>query len=266
MGEEAKTAGEILFEGYLISQGYTDFEHEVRVERKSQRPDYTIRIEGEVYLCELKDFVQTRPLPRGGVFSFDSYGLIREKINAGRKKFKQYKDRPCGLVLYNVDMPLLELQEPDVMFGAMEGDFGIVIPFDPETGRGDESGIHQAFLEGGKMINPKTSRPQNTTISALVTLRYVNIGFMRHRKFYRDGFNLPKEQRDEYFSREINFDPEERYVGVMVWENRFARVPLTRHLFRGRYDERYVYDGEYMQRTFAGEGVLEYESLKPPEE
>jgi hypothetical protein len=263
MNNEANTIGEALFEEYLISQGYADFVHERQNEGKNKRPDYTVRVDRE-YLFEVKDFVQTKPFPPMG--SFDDYTPIREKIDAGRKKFKEYKGQPCCLVLYNVNVPLLELHSPEVMFGAMEGNFGITMLVDVEKGKVDESTIQHAFLDGGKMIRPKTSEPQNTTISALITVRHVHIGSMRYRKYYMDGTNLPPEQREEYFRREVPFDTEEKHLGVIIWENRFAKVPFPRNIFCGIYDERFIYDGQQIDRIYESKGILEYDSLKPPDE
>jgi len=166
MGNEADTIGESLFEAYLISQGYTAFVHEQECDGKSKKPDYTVHIKNEDFLFEVKDFVQTKPFPTMG--SFDDYTPIRKKINEAQRQFKPYKN---------------------------EGNFGITMPINVETGRAIESGMHHAFLDGGKMIRPKTSEPQNTTISALITLRYVHIGSMRYRKYYRDGSNLPANQK-----------------------------------------------------------------------
>jgi hypothetical protein len=64
MGNEADTIGESLFEAYLISQGYTDFVHEQECEGKSKKPDYTVHINNEDFLFEVKDFVQTKPFPQ----------------------------------------------------------------------------------------------------------------------------------------------------------------------------------------------------------
>jgi hypothetical protein len=266
MSSKVNTHGELLFEQYLLSQGYTEFEHERQSEGKSKRPDYTVRIGSEEYLFEVKDFVQVKSLPPMG--SFDDYTPIRVKIDAGRKKFKEYKDAglPCCLVLYNVNMPLLDLHSPEIMFGAMEGDFGISMLFDVQRGRVDESTISHAFLDGGKMVRAKTSEPQNTTISALITLRHVHIGSMRYRKYFREGFKLPKDQQDDYFSTGVDFDTEEKHLGVIVWENRVAKVPFSNQIFRGDYDERYIYDGNHVTRVFAGPGVLEYEELRPADE
>ena len=265
MGNEADTIGESLFEAYLILQGYTDFIHEQECEGKSKKPDYTVHINNEDYLFEVKDFVQTKPFPTMG--SFDDYTPIRSKINEAQRQFKPYKNdgRPCSVVLHNVNVPLLDLHSPDIVFGAMEGNFGIIMPINVETGRANESAMHHAFLDGDKMIRPKTTEPQNTTVSALITLRYVHVGSVRYRKYYRDGNNLPATQRAQYL-KDVGFDTEEKHLGVIIWENRLARNPLPSHVFRGAWDERFIYDATQISRVYEGAGILECESLEPGDE
>lgn len=91
-------------------------------------------------------------------------------MNQGRDKFKEYKDVTCGLVLCNLGNPFVTLSEPDVVLGAMYGDSGFTFPVNTTTGVGDASQAKHAFLGNGKMVRPNWSLPQNTTISALITL------------------------------------------------------------------------------------------------
>ena len=90
---DQKTTSEELFERYLDSQGLA-FEFEKQHEGKSRRPDYKIAIEGKDYLFEVKEF-EPGDFPRG--FSqFDPYPPIRAKIDAARKKFKEFEGFPCS--------------------------------------------------------------------------------------------------------------------------------------------------------------------------
>lgn len=144
------------------------------------------------------------------------------------------------------------------MLGAMYGDFGIAWDFDVEAGESVPNTERPIFGERGKMIRPHWSKPQNTTISALITLRHVRIGQMRYRKFIRDL----RKQSSIDASIQFEYDIDEEHLGVIVWENVFARMPLPRELFCGPFDERYGADGEYIKRVFAGDAVLEYEELE----
>ena len=77
------------------------------------------------------------------------------------------------------------------------------------------------------MVHPHTGQAQNTTISALITLR--------HTSKTKSG---------------------EHKLGVIVWENMLARIPFPRELFRGKFDERYGLDGANVGPIFIGCGLL----------
>jgi hypothetical protein len=57
-----------------------------------------------------------------------------------------------------------------------------------------------------------------------------------------------------------NFDYGEMQLGVIVWENCHARLPLSRELFTGQYDERYGLMDSHIQRIFCGGGMAEVET------
>ena len=50
-----------------------------------------------------------------------------------------------------------------------------------------------------------------------------------------------------------NFDIGEKQLGVIVWENAVARMPLSRELFTGPYDERWGYEDGQQSIAFRGE-------------
>jgi hypothetical protein len=54
-----------------------------------------------------------------------------------------------------------------------------------------------------------------------------------------------------------DFDSEERQLGVIVWENAVARIPLSRDLFTGLYDERWGVEGDDQRIVFRGEKLAE---------
>jgi hypothetical protein len=97
-------------------------------------------------------------------------------------KFQEYETYPCAFVLYNNNAALVDVTKPELVLGAMYGNVGIVIPFNVETAEptGHE---YQAFLEGGKMIRPHWKEAANTRISALITLRFVEVGPMQQNEF-----------------------------------------------------------------------------------
>lgn len=226
-----KPISESLFEEYLISQGMTNFEFEKVWEGIPTHPDYTVYYNGSVYIFDVKEF-EGRPIPVG-TFAFDPYGRIREKIDNVRSQFKYFKDKPCCLVLYTFD-PFVRLREPAVMLAAMYGDLGFGMIYNTETGSVIPDSIKRSFLVKGKMFRHESRKAQNQTISAIITLRYIYVG-------------------------------EQMHLGVIVWENDFARRQFPRDVFCGPYDERWGRDGDLITRIFAGEGVLALQELNESE-
>jgi hypothetical protein len=144
MPDTTRTPGEIVFEKYLNFQ-HIPFEFEKEPPGKSKRPDYTIEWEGRPVVFDVKDFDPPDHFPMG-FGQFDPYPPIREKIDQGRDKFKQFKEYCCGLVLFNAGRPFILLDGPDIMLGSMYGDAGFTFPVNTETGAGDANQLKQAFL------------------------------------------------------------------------------------------------------------------------
>src|SRR5580765_8447244 len=89
------TEGELLFQNYLNAMHYT-YEFEKVFPGKNKRPDYTVTRNEAQFLFDVKDFEANMPL---GFGAYDPYPPIREKIEQGRDKFKEFKEYPCSLVL-----------------------------------------------------------------------------------------------------------------------------------------------------------------------
>jgi hypothetical protein len=76
-------------------------------------------------------------------------------------------DYVCGLVLAAPPGSFVQLNEPNYMLGAMYGDVGFRIPFDPYGNAPQGPEVRVGFLVGkGKMVRPY--RLQNTRIAALI--------------------------------------------------------------------------------------------------
>ncbi len=241
---ENKTFSEGLFEQYLISQGLTDYEYEKLWDGIPTRPDYSLHVKDATYIFDVKEFDE-QPIPTG-LFFRDPYARIREKINNARNQFKYFKDKPCCLVLWSFD-PLVDVYDWVSVLGAMYGDFGLSIPFDVEKGLAIEDDSRQAFLHNGKMFRLESSQPQNTTISALIAIRNLQVGRIRHELL-----------RDFADGEEINV--EEMQPSVIVWENAFARIPFPRDLFTAPYDERWGVLDNVVRRIFAGTNIQAIEA------
>jgi hypothetical protein len=234
MGELTRTQGENLFERYLAAQ-HLPFEFEKEHAGKSKRPDYTIEWNGQTVVFDVKDFDPPKEFPTGA--AFDPYIRIREKIEQGRDKFKEYKECCCGLVLHNLGNPFVMLDEPDIMLGSMYGDFGFTFPVNTRTGVGDASRMKRAFLGRGKMIRPNWSQPQNTTVSAIIALSTIRphyellvemIGADRTREMADCEAELQRTIPDFNLNREV--------PRVVVWHNVVARIPFPDGLFCGTLD------------------------------
>jgi len=264
-GDNRKNVSEIKFEEYLSSQSLTDWDYEPEIPGKTRRPDYRLRYSARELYFEVKEFRQDpkQPLPSGG--AYDPYTAIREKIDAAREKFKNFKEHCCSVVLFNVDALLVHLDDSWIMIASMLGDFGMSFPVDQKTGTAVRE-PEWTFLKRGKMIDHKHQRPQNTTISALIALTQFPVG-RRHfeielyRKEQRLGRELSLEEFVQFAESvtEEGLDSTEMALRVVVYENPYARIQLPRDIFLGPYDERFGPDKGRISRLFAG---LEIEKLE----
>lgn len=268
MAEQAppRNESEMLFETYLEAHGLNRWDYEPAIERKIQRPDYRIWQGEEQFFFEAKEFRQDQRvlLPQGG--AYDPYAPIREKINAAREKFKEYKEFPCSLVLYNVDAFLVDLDDWTIVMGSMLGDAGFRFAVDRQLGRavGD---FTPAFLKRGRMIDYRRMKAQNTTISAIVVLGNLPLGRRRLASYWaREEKQLGRKQSWEEFLafaeglKPRGIDATQTFLRVVVYENPYARLPLTRKMFTGPLDERFGPDGDHIKRVFTGVRVLELEA------
>lgn len=222
-GVMARTKGERLFEEYLAFQGFIDVEYEKSFPSKSKHPDYSLNVDGVEYLFDVKDF-EYYELPSVGLFSPEK--KIRDRIDDAREKFKEFKEWPCSLVLYNNNAPLMMLTEPHAVLAAMLGNVGIAWEVDMSKGASVPNSEREVFMSGGKMVHPHTGQPQNTTISAIITLRHTS-----RTKSGKTG------------------------LGFIVWENPVARIQFPRSLFCGRFDKRYGLEGDNISCVFVGDGL-----------
>jgi hypothetical protein len=247
-----RTISEELFERYLESQGLT-FEFERPYEGRSRRPDYTVTIAGKDYLFEVKEF-EPGDMPLGTSI-YDPYPPIRAKIDAARKKFKEFEGFPCCLVLHNRGAFVMT-ERHQVMLGAMYGDMGFKIPFDPSLG-GMVGNAEVAFLGRGKMIRPHWKEPENRRISAILTLRHYPLGRRRLSRWWE---GIRAQIRAGLIDRdavpEPNFDFTEMGLGVIVWDNAYAEIPLPLDIFHGPYDERWSVVDNDQRMTFRGTGIV----------
>lgn len=248
-----KTPGELAFEEYLNAQGIA-FEHEPPLSFTNKLVDYIVDhpAHGKIYF-EVKDI--NCPPPPGTFSAFDPYEPIRAHIEAGQRKFKDFSDQFCALVLFAPPGSFVNLMEPHVMLGAMYGNFGFTIPFNTETGIGDASKIESKFLTGeGKMVRP--SRFQNTRIAALISLVSYHTFTKEALLYWRtDDGRSPEERWDDAFSGRAGIS-QEPTLCCTVWENGTAKRRLPQDLFRGPMDAWWTRDEDHQGPSFIGERRL----------
>jgi hypothetical protein len=220
------TPGEQAFAQYLDSIGIP-FQFEQKYPGNSKVVDFRIEWGGKPCFFDVKDF-QSPPLSKlRGLSTFEPHDPIRERINRCRKKFKEYKEFCCAPVFYN-DGALAMLEEFDIMLGSMYGNSGFRLPVNVATGSADPDRIERTFSGGGMMVGPG-GKPENTTMSALITVTTAR----------------PADDLKGTVPR------------VIVWHSACARIPFPADLFCGPYDTHVglvtLEDGEIGQDiTFRG--------------
>jgi uncharacterized protein len=263
----APTPGERLFEAYLrgleIPYKY-EHEHKEDFPGRKKSPDFLVRWNGTKVICDVKDTHRRRECPTGGAM-FDPYLPIRKKIDKARRQFREYKDSPCVLVLYNVnDWEFRD--DPQILYGAMLGDLGFTVPVMSSATQDVARSVQEVLLNNGRMW--RHGEVRNTTFSAIAVLSEFEVP---NRAYYEErseawariprGLN-PSERLERQFewakcnhrSRILRREPR-----CVVVENPSAAIPLETTAFSGPYDERYrfVHDEREgsVQRVFLGEGV-----------
>ena len=148
-------------------------------------------------------------------------------------------------------------EAPSIMLGAMYGKIGFCVPVHVGEGTSSKTAppVKPVFT-GGARFQPD----RNTRISALITLRRIGVGKRRLRRIQQDNPSLGFWDAHNLTAERFGADSfEELRQGVIVWENVYARVPLSRDLFNGPWDERYGLDGDDITRIFCGSAFEEFD-------
>lgn len=240
MRDGVRSPGEQAFEQYLYLTGHRDYEYEPEDTGAPTHPDYRVRVKGVDVYCEVKEF-EFSEQPKGFSY-FDSRTPIREKITKAEVQFRPFRAHPCCLVLFN-EKRLLFLDNVVEMFGVMYGDPVFRTAYDPEKSRLLPETTELGFAGRGKMRRGDGPFLQNTTFSALLVLRKVN--------FSVDRRPPPATHPLDFFR-----------LGLIVYKNPFARIPLPEGLFTAKYDRVYGAVGE--EYVCLSEGIgLRYEERRP---
>src|SRR5260370_33055811 len=102
----SRTESERLFEIYLQTSGHLNFEFEPQMPGSATKPDFVLTWRDKTIVFDAKEFQATPDELRLGGGSYDPYGAIQDKIQEGRKKFRELRQYPCALVLYNAAKPI----------------------------------------------------------------------------------------------------------------------------------------------------------------
>lgn len=273
MNPTLRTYSEMLFESYLSRHGYA-YEFEPEIAGQSKRPDFRLFWNGLESLHEIKELNQKGEHPQGACW-YDPYQSLRALIEKARDKFKGLKTWPCSLVVHNISDWSARL-DPMTVFGAMLGDLGFTMPFDPEAGTCDRNSITNTFLERGMMVVRRHKEIRNTTISAVIVLKQEN--------YYAPAFarDMYRRLMDAKWKKgrllnlveawEVRRDFLQRYPRgkfstprVVVIDNPVARIPLDESLFRGPYDERWTIGKDGMTCVHEGPLLQEQKRIEAEE-
>lgn len=260
-----QNVSELLFEEYLLEYQLGTPEHEPPYPGATRRVDYRLQYKGKMLWFEVKEFAEDRSLftSKGG--AFDPHLQIRRMIEKAVKKFRDYDNECCSLVLFNESYNLVDICTPRIVLGAMLGSVGFRIPINIETG--EEVGpITNIFTDGGKLIHPHIKKPINRTISAVIALQRFPIG--------QKEFNIELAQIEKEEQRIIELDEHLRMLAehresydrqvlrAIVYENPHATNPLPRDIFVGPFDERWGQEDEVIKPVVVG---IELEKLRQAE-
>ncbi|MHC4706671.1 MAG: hypothetical protein ACYS8I_06250 [Planctomycetota bacterium] len=265
---ETKNESEKVFEQYLDKNGFQDkWTYEPSIPGKRKRPDYLLNWKGEEHFLEVKELRKKPNEPTWPAY-FDPYSSLRSEIDEARRKFKEYKGYSCSLVVFNVDDRQARL-DPLAVFGAMLGNLGLKMDYDPRKGEAVAESERNVFLDGGKMINVKRVQPQNTTISAIIVLeefrdnREIQEALIEEMK--KQGGKFTAAEKSDMRMRLYENHHVRNVPRVVVMENPYARVVFPGDLFSGSFDEHWRWREDLsgkIERLFAGNKLKELEELK----
>ena len=235
-----QTRSERIFKDFVGQSGFTA--HRIE-EGATREPDYWIDCGGRRAYFEVKELDRPDPVPRE---SFCPLPYITRKIGKARPKFGRYKDHCCCLVLFNENSFVTTLS-PYAVLAAMLGQM---------YQRHSDEGLS---FYGEAMLSPT----KNTTISAVITLRYlplhpilVALAELQHQRQKELGRVLTDDEIHELNNQLIQqpFVAPEPILRATVLKNPHAANELSDTLFRGPFDECWERRGDNIKCTFRGNG------------
>jgi len=268
-----KTPSELLFERYLLANGYAEFEFEPTFDGKAKHPDYLVRWNGCELLFEVKERIPPHRLPESGQFDqFDPYRGIRDEIKQAKRKFREFKEYCCCLVIANLGDPKSFL-EPEFIFGAMLGNLAVTFTIPDCDSRQEPQTVQSVFgRRRGKMIGSyKKGAYHNTPISAVVALQKARLRNPAFEKAKARAVHEEQRKRNRLLSVEERVGLESKVVTgkimdgltyprvprAVVCENPGARIRLPCDILCGPFDERWAIVDHALTPIYAGVRVPE---------
>ena len=264
------TESEKLFDTYLESNGYLRREFEPSIPGGSQRPDFVVHWNSHKLLFEVKERQGNESVASGS-----PYERIRQEIHKARRKFTDFKEYCCSLVIYNAGDRHTSLL-PQFVFAAMLGDGAFSIPVNLQDGTIERDEVASIFLpRGGKMIRSyRTGHYENTTISSVIILKTTSVP----TEALSAAFDEELLKRREAVERALTAEEKAAawvYAGassiagagdspkfrriprVLICEHPCPRIALPEDVFKGDFDERYTVVKGEVRRTFCGRRVCD---------
>jgi hypothetical protein len=249
------TYSEKLFREYLENKGLIlnqDFFYEPDL-GKARKIDFFVRTNNALFEVtefnknNIQDKQLLKTLDSKEAMIFDSYSLIRNKIDDKRDQFKAYKDDYiCVLVLHQGDSMVASL-ETELLAGAIFGDISM---------RYSNEGNHlSTFFGRNGSLKPSI----NTTFSAIAVIQE---SFTERKIAFSEFWKTSKkdnltnlsicelEKVFENWNRAARYDLDKRTVSLRVILNPYAKNNMLPNFFNSELDEVFSIDpsGRFSQQ------------------
>ena len=227
---------ELIFEDYLRSLSL-DFVHEPEVLGKNRRPDYRVVIDGKLCWFEVKELLDPEVNPIGG---HDPTPPFEEKIDQARKKFAEFKDSCCILVLHSCK----SIHRIAMIGTVLSAAFGERVVVEPSRGQTISDEPFRFKFFGKAKLRPNV----NTTISGIIILQHFQLEWRWVEAFYRIRERIEQGEQLGLFAYAEEFelmkDLENRVefkgcVRALTLENPYARIPIPSGNLVGPLDQRW---------------------------
>jgi hypothetical protein len=242
MIKDYKTESEKLFANYLNSNGLVNFEYERAWEHTNSKPDFYLNHDNNEIVCDVTEFEYRKNRIENSLQNVGSEVALDNLFGGILKEYSPNKP---------LRRKIIEKHNQLKEFGEMCCNLIIQIK------------RHPFWFESPRHVYEAMYGDLKTT---LVT--HKPTGQSRYfQSFGRDG--KLRENEKTYLSSVIMLKQiTEIDIGLIVFENFYAKHKLPTSLFCGDFDVRYGIDDDFIKQTFVGKElqndskVLEYKDFK----